>query len=118
MIETRPASSGTLPAPRGPPPAPLLPRVGLRTSVRRAPGSRQPCRSRCRDAARDRAWGAGPRGRARRSALGALLSQEALELARDRVAARQVGGAELGRLLARGLLEALDERLHLGVGLH
>ena len=51
-----------------------------------------------------------------RRPAGAALAQEALELAREDVAGREVALAA-GLLLVGGALEALDERLHLRVEL-
>ena len=45
------------------------------------------------------------------------LAQEALELAGEHVAGGEVVGVRLLLLLGGGALEALDERLHVGVGL-
>ena len=57
-----------------------------------------------------------PRAGRRRSVV-AALAQEALELAGDHVArGERVGGSSL--LVGGGLLEPLDERLHVGVALH
>src|SRR3954449_9722299 len=64
--------------------------------------------------------GAAQRDRLSRALLGLTrpaLAQEALELARQDVAGGQVLGTHLLLLLGRRALEALDERLHVGVAL-
>ena len=56
----------------------------------------------------------GPSSSGRGRGLAAALAQEALEVPGDRLAGRQGAGGVVG-VLARGLLQALDERLHVGV---
>src|SRR3954462_15584959 len=59
-----------------------------------------------------------PLAAVRRLILGALLTQEALEVAGDAVRRRQLVGVgrELGGDLVERLLQALHEAIHVGVG--
>src|SRR5512132_3715747 len=87
-----------------------MPRRRSSTSSAAAPACSAPTRPRGRLLARTRRA-------ARPTGLGPALAQEALELARDAVAAGEVLRAHARLLLLGGLLEALDEGLHVGVAL-